>query len=493
MRACVLEVSGVREGTGQNGRPHLTINYHAGEDVRFKESPMKAFFSLFRGTPVLLALVLLIHPAASAQAPSRDSFGFLSWSQQIAVREQWLQKHHALILPMMRKHGIDMWIVVNEEFHSDPLTEFIAPPRPYAGNRDFFVFIDTGEKGLRKLAITGYAEEAVKRFFEAPDDPRPAEKVLPELYQQYKPKKIALSYDAKRGVQRSLTYDTYNFIAEKMGLDAAQHFVPAADLIEEYLDTRIPDEFDTYVKMVRLTDSITRRGLSNEAIKPGQTTVGDLRRWFYDQLGTYGVSTWFQPDLRVQRRGMKNDTSRGFLAVAPEDRVIERGDVVHLDFGITYMGLNTDWQKVAYVLRDGEADVPAGLKRALKNTNELQDALTLRAARPDRLAGDVYRQTMQEMKGKGIEAQIYSHAIGNQGHGLGAGIDFRAAKRADIGETQAKRLRKGSYTSIELNTQTPVPEWDNQKVYVMEEDDAYLTDEGFKFFLPRQEEWYIVK
>jgi Xaa-Pro aminopeptidase len=447
-----------------------------------------------RSTPLTWIIVLLASILSSlAQGPSRESFGLLPWSQQIAVREQWLAKHHELILPMMRKHGIDMWIVVNEEFHNDPLTEFIAPPRPYAGNRDFFIFVDTGETGLRKLAVTGYAEESLKRFFEAPDDPRPAEKALPELYQQYHPKKIALSYGARRGVQRSLTYDTYNFIAETMGPDATQHFVPAADLIEEYLDTRIPEEFETYKKMVQLTDSITRRGLSNEAIKPGQTTVGDLRRWFYDQLGEYGVSTWFQPDLRVQRRGMKNDISRGFLAVAPESRVIERGDVVHLDFGITYMGLNTDWQKVAYVLRDGETDVPAGLKRALKNTNELQDALTVRAARPGRLAGDVYNQAMQEMKEKGIEAQIYSHAIGNQGHGLGAGIDFRSAKRADLGDNQGKRLRQGSYTSIELNTQTAVPEWDNQKVYVMEEDDAYLTDNGFKFFIPRQEQWYLVK
>jgi Xaa-Pro aminopeptidase len=442
---------------------------------------------------LLCLLVLGCNFHVAGQVSSRDNFGLLPWSQQISVREQWLEKHHQLILPMMRKQGVDMWIIVNEEFHSDPLTEFIAPPRPYAGNRDFFIFVDTGERGLRRIAVTGYAEDNLKQFFEAPDDPRPAEKVLPELYQQFKPRKIALSFGAKRGVQRSLTYDTYNFIAQHMGADAVRHFVPAADLIEEYLDTRIPEELETYKKIVQLTDWLTRRALSSEVIKPGHTTVGDLRRWFYDQLGNYNVSTWFQPDLRVQRRGMKNDISRGFLAVAPESRVIEPGDVVHVDFGITYMGLNTDWQKVAYVLRDGETDVPAGLKQALKNTNELQDAITLRAARPGRLAGDVYKAAMQEMREKGIEAEIYSHAIGNQGHGLGAGIDFRAAKRADLGENQGKRLRNGSYTSIELNTQTPIPEWDNQKVYVMEEDDAYLTDDGFKFFLPRQEQWYIVR
>jgi Xaa-Pro dipeptidase len=417
----------------------------------------------------------------------------LPWSQQIAVREQWLAKRHQMILPMMREHGIDLWIVVNEEFHDDPLTQYIAPPRPYAGGRDFFVFVDTGEKGLRKIAITGFAEENLQQFFESPDEPRPADKVLPELYEQYRPQKIALSFGARRGVQRSLTYDTYNLIAEKMGADAAQHFVPAADLIEEYLDTRIPEEFETYHGMVELTDSLTRRALSSEVIHPGKTTVGDVRRWLYDQLGENRVGTWFQPDLRVQRKGKKRDTSRGFLAVAAESTVIERGDVVHLDFGITYMGLNTDWQRMAYVLRPGEKDAPAGLKKAMKNTNALQDALTLRAARPGRPAGDVYNQTMDEMKQKGIEAQIYSHPIGNQGHGLGPSIDFRSAKRDDVADTQAKPLRKGSYLSVELNTQTAVPEWEGQKVYIMMEDDAHLTDDGYKFFIPRQEAFYLVK
>ena len=90
----------------------------------------------------------------------------LPWSQQIAVRENWLEKHQQMILPMMRHNGIEMWIVANEEFHDDPLTQYVAPPRPYAGNRDIFVFIDTGEKGLRKVAVTGYAEESVKRLIE---------------------------------------------------------------------------------------------------------------------------------------------------------------------------------------------------------------------------------------------------------------------------------------------------------------------------------------
>jgi Xaa-Pro dipeptidase len=442
-------------------------------------------------TRIFVFVFLAVAAATAQSAPKAPKL--LPWSQQLAVREKWLAQRHEMILPMMRAHGIGMWIVVNEEFHDDPLTQYVAPPRPYAGGRDYFVFTDAGEKGLRKVAITGFAEENLKQFFESPDEPRPADKVLPELYEQYKPQKIAISIGGRRGVQRSLTHDTYNLLVEKMGPDAAQHFVPAADLIEDYLDTRIPEEFETYRTMVQLTDVLTRRALSSEVIHPGKTTVGDVRRWLYDQLWENRVTTWFQPDLRVQRRNRKNDTSRGFLAVASEEAVIERGDVLHVDFGITYMGLNTDWQKMAYVLMPGEKDVPAGLKAAMKNTNTLQDVLTLRAARPGKPAADVYKETMDEMKQKGIEAQVYSHPIGNQGHGLGPSIDFRSAQRTDLGATQSKPLRKGAYLSVELNTQTAVPEWEGQKVYIMMEDDAYLTDEGYKFFVPRQEAFYLVK
>ena len=152
------------------------------------------------------------------------------------------------------------------------------------------------------------------------------------------------------------------------------------------------------------------------------------------------------------------------------------------------MGFSTDWQKMAYVLKPGEKDAPDGLKKAMANTNTLQEAL-MSASRPGKVAGDVYKEIMDEMTKRGIEAKVYSHPIGYQGHGLGAGLDYRAAQQS---ASEGKRLRKGSYIAIELNSVTAVPEWDGQKVFVMMEDDAYLTDDGFKTFLPRQTNYYLI-
>lgn len=434
-----------------------------------------------------LVLAGLLMGSAEIVGQSVETPTLLPWSKQIAVREEWLAKRYEMLLPMMRRHNVGMWIVVNEEFHDDPLTEFVAPPTPYAGRRDLFVFVDAGADGLKKIALSGYDEEQITRFFELPNDPRDIKGELGRLVARYRPQSIALGIGGTRGVTHSLTHDSYEFLVDALGTGA--HIVSAAPLIEEYLDTRIPEEFDTYTTLVQLTEAITRQALSGEVIRPGATRVGEVRKWLYDRLWSLRVGTWFQPDLRVQRKEAGSSMSRGFLAVAKESEIIRPGDLVHVDLGISYMGLHSDWQKMAYVLMPGETDAPAGLKKALANTHALQDALMLRASRPGRSSADVYTQTMAEMKEKGIEAQVYCHPLGNQGHALGAAIDFRSASRNE----EPKPLRKGSYISIELNTQTAVPEWNGQKVFVMEEDPAYLTDEGWKFFRPRQEALYVIR
>ncbi len=427
----------------------------------------------------------------TTREPTVASPELLPWSEQVRIREGWLETRHGMLLDMMRRHDIGMWIVVNEEFHDDPLTQFVAPPRPYTGNRDLFIFVDTGT-GLRRVATTGFSEVNLKRFFEAPDEPRPAAQVLPELYAAHQPKRIGLGIGGRKGQTRSLTWDSYNFLSEALGPEATRRFVSASELIEEYLDTRLPGEMEHYTLACHLTEVIVQRALSNEVITPGVTTVGDVRRFLYDQLWAHGVRTWFQPNLRLQRKGMPNDTSRGFLAVAPEHWVIERGDVLHIDYGVTYMGLDTDWQKKGYVLLAGETEAPEGLRRAMANTNAVQDALMLRAARPGRAGGEVYRLAMAELEEKGITAQIYSHPLGNHGHGVGTSIDFRAAARGDV-ERLARTLRPNSYMSIELNSLTAVPEWDGQEVYIMMEDPAHLTDDGYRFFRPRQDSFYLIR
>lgn len=412
----------------------------------------------------------------------------LSQREQMDVRERWLKKRlDTMLLPMMKRREIDMWIVVNEEFHSDPVTPSIVPPMPIVGRRDLFIFIDRGER-LERIALVRYAEERLKNHYTMLLPPRDKfGEELKKLVDERNPKAIALNIGGTRGQQSGLTYDGYRFLAEALGADNEKKFVSAASLLIEFLDTRLPDELEHYRTAVLATDVITRRAFSNEVIRPGRTTVGDVRWWMLQQLNDIGVDTWFQPDLRIQRRSVETGTTSQFLSTADENVVLMPGDLIHVDFGLNYMGLSTDWQKHAYILKPGEKDAPAGLKSALKNTNRLQDIL-FQVARPGMTGSQVYEAAMAEAKKQGLNAMIYSHPVGTHGHGLGPSIDFRG----NVGGG-ANKILPGSYMSIELNTSTNVPEWNGQRVTIMAEDDAYMTETGYRFFRPRQTEFYLIK
>lgn len=447
------------------------------------------FMNIFVKTFFLL-LCLTVNFAAQNKSnePIPQMPKLLTQREQMDVREQWLKKRlDTLLLPMMRKHGLAMWIVVNEEFNSDPATEYIVPPIPMVGSRDFFIFVDTGKK-LEKIAIVRYSEERLKNHYQMTSVSRDKlAETLRSTITKYNPKNIALNINGTRGQQNGMSQASYKMLAETLGAENEKKFVSAASFLSDFFDTRLPEELEHYRTAVLVTDILTRRAFSNEVITPGKTTVGDVRWWFIQQVNNVGLSIWFQPDIRVQRKAKSSDTNQQFLSVADESVVLERGDVIHIDCGLNYMGLSTDWQKMAYILQQGERDVPAGMKKALKNTNLLQEAI-FKVARVGMTGAEVYESAMAEMKRQNIEAMIYSHPIGTHGHGLGASIDFRKA----IGGAE-ERFRLGSYTSIELNTSMILPEWNNQKVTMMAEDDAVMTEKGYEFIRPRQTEFYLIK
>jgi Xaa-Pro aminopeptidase len=445
-----------------------------------------------RNISISAVFLLLFAFSVHAQTPSVDEAlpKLLSLREQQTIREGWLKTRlDTMLLPMMRLKKVEMWIVTNEEFHSDPVTAHIAPPLPYVGRRDFFVFADRGGNKLDRIAIVRYPEEHLKLFFEVLNPPgRDIAATLRRLVEERNPKTIALNIGGMRGATDGLTHEGYKFLTESLGPTYAARFVSAAPLIVEYMDTRLPEELEHYRTAVAITDVLTQRAFSNEVITPGKTTAGDVRWWFMQQVNNLGLDVWFQPDLRIQRQKKEATQTQQFLSVTEESAIIQRGDVIHIDCGLNYMGLSTDWQKMGYVLREGESEVPEGLKKALANTNRLQDALFTHI-KPGKKGSEIYDATMADMKKLGIEAMIYSHSVGTQGHALGASIDFRRSS----GPSLEPPFREGSYTAIELNTSTPVPEWGGQKVTIMMEDDAYLTKDGMKWFRPRQTAFYLIR
>ena len=269
-------------------------------------------------TRVLWGIALLFAASSPIYPQTRKSVEplpkLLTVREQQALRESWLKKRlDTMLLPLMRQQKIEMWIVTNEEFHADPVTEYIAPALPYVGRRDLFIFADRGGEKLDRIALVRYPEEHLKYFFEILNPPgRDIAATLKRVVEERNPKTIALNMGGTRGATNGITHDTYKFLAETLGRDYSSRFVSAAPLIVEYMDTRLPDELETYRTAVALTDILTQRAFSNEVITPGKTTVGDVRWWFLQQVNNLGLGVWFQPDLRIQRQNQPIGVTNGY-------------------------------------------------------------------------------------------------------------------------------------------------------------------------------------
>jgi Xaa-Pro aminopeptidase len=234
--------------------------------------------------------------------------------------------------------------------------------------------------------------------------------------------------------------------------------------------------------MQELVWSMTQEMFSSKTITLGKTRTSDLVWWWRQRVNDLGLDTWFQPSIDVQRNG-KTPADIG------DDPLIEAGDLLHCDVGITVARLNTDTQHLAYVLRPGETDAPEGLRRALANSNALQD-IVMEEIRPGRTGNEVLAASLGRMKAKKIDGTIYSHPIGLHGHGAGPLIGLWDYQNGVAGRGDAKII-PSMWWSIELQATTPVTEWGGQAVR-MGRRDAIIDADG-KIREKRQDKLFLIR
>ena len=419
--------------------------------------------------------------------------------EQAVLQQQWLQYRLDSVLPrLMRQHGIEMWIVAMREYNEDPVFwSLVSPTTMFARRRTIYVFTDRGaERGVERLALGGGSQGGAYEAYTARDTVDPSIGRRPELVGQGQwdlltrvvrerdPKTIAVDISQTHAFSDGLSAGEWEQLSHALPEGYASRVVHAERLALDYQSIRAPGMMPVYKRMMEVVWAIIDTAFSNKVITPGKTTTTDVVWWMRQRVNDLGLGTWFHTDVDVQRRGQ--DLS-GLDTV-----VIQRGDVLHCDFGITALGLNTDTQHMGYVLRDGERDAPAGLKRALQNSNRLQDLL-LAEMRPGRSGNDVLAATLTAMRAAGVNGTVYTHPIGDRGHGAGPLIGLWDHQEGVPGRGDTPLL-PGTWFSIELQATTPVQEWGGQPVRSAQEEDAELgTDGAMRWILRRQTAFHIVR
>jgi len=444
---------------------------------------------------------------ARAEAQTRP-FGTLR--EQAEMQQRWLQQRLTTVLPgLMRKHGVDMWVIPMREYNEDPTFSSLVSPTTFAARRrTIYVFfdrcasagrVDPGDGScVERIALGGnsqgglYAAYRAAAAVDAGAESRRAELVgdeqwntLKTLIEERDPKIIQINVSRTFAFTDGLTAGERDGMSEALGAKWTARFRSIDALPLDFIATRVPDEAAFYARLQTLVWSLTQRMFSSEAVTPGVTRTSDLVWWWRQQVNDLGLGTWFQPSVDVQRRGVSS-------AQLGEDPIIQRGDVLHCDVGIVAMGLATDTQHNAYVLLPGETTVPAGLQLALRNANRLQD-LTMEELRPARTGNQVLASALARMRAEGISGTLYSHPIGKHGHGAGAHVGRWDAQEGVPGSGDAL-VTANMWYSIELQATTAVPEWGGQLVRMAMEEDAMIGPDGrIRWAIRRQSELFLVR
>jgi hypothetical protein len=425
------------------------------------------------------------------------------------MQQAWLQKRLDTFLPpLMRKHGVDMWVVPMREYAEDPVFKAIVAPETFAARRrTIYVFFDkcaaasapAAATCVERIALGGTSQGGV---FEARRSTQKAAgdvgrgqqaelwgdeqwQALKAVIEERAPRTIAIDRSTVFAFSDGLTSGELQGMTEALGDKWTSKFHNAEALPLDLIASRLPEEEAFFTKMTELVWSMTQEMFSSKRITPGKTKTSDLVWWWRQRVNDLGLDTWFQPSINVQRMG-KSEADLG------ADPVIERGDVLHCDVGITVARLNTDTQHNAYVLRSGETDAPAGLKQALANANALQD-IVFSELRPGRSGNEILAASLARMKERGITGTVYSHPIGLHGHGAGPLIGLWDYQNGVPGRGDAKVI-PSMWFSIELQATTAVREWNGQQVRMAQEEDVVIDASGtVRWALKRQDKLFLVR
>lgn len=393
------------------------------------------------------------------------------------VNEILAERLDTVVPKLMRDNHASMWIVMAREYFEEPvIATMLNAESLHARRRTILVFYNPGDnKPIERLTVSRYGLGGLFKAAWDPDQQPDQWKAVADIIAARDPANIAINTSDMFAFADGMTLSQYKEMMAALPEKYRSRVVSGEPLAIGWLETRTPTELKLYPGIVRIAHALIAEAFSRKVITPGKTTTDDVVWYYRQRMADLGIATWFQPSIGIQRKGAKG--------ILEGDTVIEPGDLLWTDFGITYLRLNTDTQHHAYVLKPGEKDAPAGLKAGLKAVNGVQDAL-LSSFKANASGNSILAAALKKAKDNGLEPSIYSHPLGFHGHAAGSSIGMWDNQKGDAhGEYP---VHADTTWSIELMAYKNVPEWDNQRVEFRQEEDAYFDGKQVTFLDGRQ-------
>ncbi|UCE43388.1 MAG: M24 family metallopeptidase [Candidatus Aminicenantes bacterium] len=427
------------------------------------------------------------HPQDIGTAAVRDIDNILQEKDRAKVMNEILEWRLEHIIPeLMRRERIDMWLIICREYNEDPVYLTLVPEPTMAARRtSILIFHDKGEEeGVARLTGSFYGMgKWYKSIFT--DQSKDQFEVLAEYIKESAPKKIGINESETWAFGDGLSASFKASLIKALGPELSARLVSAENLCVGWLETRSPRELSLYRHICGIAHDIIAEFFSNQVIVPDATTTEDVVWWIRQRITGLGLEPWFQPSVSIQRSKKDSELYKD------NPRVIRRGDLLHCDVGIVYLGLCTDTQENAYVCRIGETDAPEGLKEALRRGNRLQD-IVMAEHRFGRTGNEVLSTSLEKAKAEGLTPAVYCHPLGVHGHA--AGFVVGLWNRQDGVPVRGDYpLYYNTCYAIEMNNKYEVPEWNNQEIRMGLEEGGVFTKGGCHFIDGRQTKLFLIK
>ncbi len=430
-----------------------------------------------------------------------SSFSIALYSQQILpenerarVVDEILADRFNILLPeLMDKTDIDMWILISREYNEDPVLRTMLPSTWLnARRRTILVFYRNKDKNtIEKLAVARYdVGENIVSAWDKEKEPDQWKRLM-QLIEERNPTKIGLNFSRDHNIADGLDKTDYDEFMLNLPKKYHKKVVSAEQLAVRWIETRTEREMVIFNQLVDITHDIIAEAFSEKIITPGVTTTTAVEWWMRQKVTDLGLETWFHPTVDVQRSSEELVSHLYSFSGRPDDMVILPGDLLHCDFGITYLRLNTDCQELAYVLKSEEREAPTFLVEGLKAGNRVQDFLTSNMVK-GRTGNQILARALQAAKAAGLRPSIYTHPLGLYGHSAGTTIgmwDAQGGVMKDDGDNYP--LNPNTVYAIELNTTITIPEW-KRDIRIMLEEAGFYGENGFRYVNGRQTELLLI-
>ena len=438
---------------------------------------------------ILISILLwLAAPVSLAQQTAPPNI--LSMQERADVMNNWLEYRLDNIVPaLMQRENIDMWIIIAREYNEDPVIRTMLPATWQSARRRTILVFSDNDKEVERLAVARYD---IGKFFKTAWDKEQEPnqwKRLVNIIEERDPKNIALNYSSTFALADGISHSEYKAFTSALPDRYQSRIVSGEKLAIGWLETRTEPEMQVYPMICHIAHDIIAEGFSEKAIQPGITTSKDLEWWYRERIRDLNLTAWFQPSVSIQRAAEADISFLANFSKRPAENVIRPGDLLHVDFGITYLGLNTDTQQHAYVLKAGETEAPKGLQKALATGNQLQDILTDNFKKG--LTGnEILSKSRKEAIGHNIDPSIYTHPIGYHGHGAGPTIGLWDQQNGVPGKGDYP-LYANTAHSIELNATVHIPKWEKD-IRIMLEEDAFFDGDSVRYIDGRQTKLWLI-